>query len=163
MKTFAVLFLLLSLPASAAKSAPSFRGELLSGEKTSLEARLKPGRVLLVSFWATWCVPCLQELATVKEKLAKDPTIPLDVLTVNVDRENRSEVPATIRQLGLEFPVLMDPSQDIFGKYQKGQTLPFSVLISSDKLIEQEFNGYHDSMFDKIREVTARLNPKAGK
>ncbi len=160
MKTLIVSLVLFSSLASA-KTAPSFRGELLAGGKTSLEQAVKKDRLLLVSFWATWCIPCLQELTAVTEKLKKDPSIPLDLLTVNTDREERSEIPVTMRQLGFTFPVVLDPTGDIFGKYQKSSTLPFSVLVNANKEVVAEFNGYHENMFDQILAAIAKM--KAGK
>lgn len=145
--------------AANAKNAPSFRGELLSGGKTSLDSLLKKDRILLLSFWATWCLPCLDELTHVNDRLKKDPKLPIDLVSVNIDREQRSEIPATMRQMGFDFPVILDPNAEIFGKYQKATTLPFSVLIFPDKTIDSEFNGYHESMLQKLEQAAAKLKP----
>lgn len=146
-----------------AKNAPSFSGiPLLSGDGTaSLDSLLKPDRVLLLSFWATWCLPCLAELTEVTKQMKANPSLPLDLVTVNTDREERSEIPATMRSNGFTFPVLLDPTGELFGKYQKVPTLPFSVLINPDKTIALEFNGYHEDMFPKIQEVISRLKTRA--
>jgi thiol-disulfide isomerase/thioredoxin len=162
MRRFFLAFLLVAT-VSNAKTAPSFRGELLKGGKTSLDASLKPDRLLLVSFWATWCVPCMEEIEHVKKALEKDPTIPLDVLTINVNREERSEVSSTASQMGIPFPILLDPQSEIFGKYQKASTLPYSVLIGPDRNIEAEFNGYHPTMFEKIHQAALKLKKPASK
>lgn len=151
------LILCVAASLASAKTAPSFRGDLLAGGKTSLDAIVKKDRLVLLSFWATWCVPCLQELTAVTEKMKKEPGVPVDLMTINVDREDRSAIPATMRELKLEFPVVLDPTGDIFGKYQKASTLPFSVLINPKKEIVEEFNGYHDGMFDKIKAAAAKL------
>jgi peroxiredoxin len=142
-----------------AKNAPSFTAiPLLSGDGTaSLESLLKPDRVLLLSFWATWCLPCLGELTEVTKQMKNNPSLPLDLVTVNTDREERSEIPVTMRTNGFTFPVLLDPTGELFGKYQKAPTLPYSVLINPDKTIALEFNGYHEDMFPKIQEAVARL------
>ncbi len=145
--------------AANAKNAPGFRGELLNGGKTSLDTLVKKDRLLLLSFWATWCLPCLDELTHVNDRLKKDPQLPIDLVTVNIDREQRSEIPATLRQMGFSFPVILDPNAEIFGKYQKATTLPFSVLILPDKTIDSEFNGYHESMLQKLEQAAAKLKP----
>lgn len=142
-------------------SAPSFRGELLTGGKTSLDQIVKPNRLVLLSFWATWCIPCIQELKEVTTKLAAEPSLPIDLVTVNIDREDRSEVPALMKQLGFSFPVVMDPTSEIFGKYQKAGTPPFTVLISPKKEILHTFSGYHDTMFSTVKK-TAEAFQKAG-
>src|SRR5262249_18836109 len=96
--------------AGAAKLAPSFSADLMGGNKVSLKESLKPGRLLLVSFWATWCTPCIEELRTVSEKLKADPNLPLDILTINVDTsETSSDVKPTLKLYSFKFPVILDP------------------------------------------------------
>lgn len=48
-----------------AKQAPQFQGETLDGKRVSLKQSLRPGRSLILCFWASWCTPCLQELKEV--------------------------------------------------------------------------------------------------
>ncbi len=153
-----LLSIVLISSVSQGKMAPAFKNvELLGGGKASLDSVVKPDRLLLLSFWATWCLPCLQELTSVTEKLKKDPSLPIDLVTVNIDREERSEIPATMRQLGFSFPVILDPNSEIFAKYQKATTPPYSALINSKKEIVAEFSGYHESMFAEIQAVAAKL------
>ena len=152
-----LLALLLASSISYGKTAPSFRGELLSGGKISLEASVKSDRLLFLSFWATWCIPCMQELTEISNLLKAEPSLPMDLITVNIDRESRSEIPATMRENGFSFPVVLDPTGDIYGKYQKTPTLPFSVLVNPSKEIVETFNGYHETMIPKIRAAIAKL------
>lgn len=162
MKRLALLALIASSVVFA-KAAPTFRGDLLEGGKASLDSLSKPDRLLLVSFWATWCIPCMEELTHVQKKLKENPSMPLDLITVNVDDEQRSEVPATMRQMGFSFPVILDPTKQILGKYHKAGTLPYSVLISPSREIEAEFNGYHESMFDKVNQAIDKMrSPRKG-
>lgn len=92
------LFVLLMMAGTglAARPAPTFRGDLMDGGSFSLHEALKPGRSLLVCFWASWCVPCMKELKLVKEKLLSDPSLPLDLVTVN---EDTSETAADVGPL----------------------------------------------------------------
>ncbi|MBY0371467.1 TlpA family protein disulfide reductase [bacterium] len=132
--------------------APNFRGEILGGSTASVEKFLQPDKLLLVSFWATWCLPCMDELTHVRDYLKAHPDFPLTVLTVNVDTEQRSEVGATVRQMDIPFPVLMDGQMEILRKFHKEGSIPFSVVLDSKREILDRFSGYHDSMFGKIAE-----------
>ena len=152
-----ILVLLLISASALGASAPSFRGELLGGGKTSLEQALPKDKLLLVSFWATWCVPCMEELTHVRDYLEKNPTFPLAVLTINVDDEQRSEVAATVKQMKLPFAVVMDGQKEILRKYHKDSTLPFSVIVAPSREILAKFNGYHESMFKEIAELAKKL------
>lgn len=154
-KAFLILTLTLS-SLSLAKVAPSFQGEAMGGGKVTLKDKLKKDRVLLLSFWATWCTPCLEELNQVSTKMKAEPQLPLDLLTVNVDTsETASDVKPTLKLHKFEMPVVLDPKHEIFAKYHDAKSLPFSVLIGANGNIEATFNGYHEDMFAKIKEAIA--------
>ncbi len=135
-----------------ALSAPDFRERTLEGKQLNLREQLKPGRVLLLTFWATWCGPCLDELRTVTAQLAKETTLPLDVISVNVDApDTQADVRPVAKLNGLKFPIVMDAKQEIFGRYHPQKTLPFSVLIDERGAVVTTFSGYQESMFATIR------------
>ena len=152
-----VLFLIFSLCSfSFAKIAPGFQGELLSGGRVSLNEELAKdnSKALLLCFWASWCAPCMQELKQVTEKLKNDPSLPLRVLTVNVDTaETASDVKPTLKLYQFKVPVIADQKHEIFSKYQDAKTLPFSVLIKPNGEIAETFSGFHEEMFAKVREA----------
>ena len=156
MRKLGVFLALVFSVGGRANTAPPFHGELLNGGRVSLAQYQKKDRALFLSFWASWCGPCLQELHTVTEKLKADPSIPLDVLAVNVDTsETTSDVKPAVRLHQIAFPVVLDPKHDIFSKYQKSKTLPFSVLIAPTGEIVATFTGYHEEMFDKVKKLLA--------
>lgn len=153
---FAFLVVSILSTVSLAKVAPSFQGELIGGGRVSLSEELAKdnSKGLLLCFWATWCAPCMQELKQVTEKLKNDPTLPLRVLTVNVDTaETSSDVKPTLKLYQFKIPVITDPKHEIFAKYQDAKTLPFSVLIKPNGEIAETFNGFHEEMFTKAREA----------
>jgi peroxiredoxin len=136
------------------KLAPSFQGELLGGGRISLAEELAKdkSKALLLCFWASWCAPCMQELKQVTEKLKNDPSLPVRVLTVNVDTaETASDVKPTLKLYQFKVPVIFDQKHEIFSKYQDSNSLPFSVLIKPNGEIAETFNGFHDGMFSKVR------------
>ena len=109
---------------------------------------------LILSFWATWCSPCMVELKSIMEKLQAGPPLSFDVLTVNVDpSETMSDVKPTLKLYKLDLPVILDPKHEIFSKYQDSKTLPFSVLISSKGEIVATFSGFSEDMFIRARKM----------
>ncbi len=156
------LFLLVTLTTLAfGKVAPSFKGETLDGKRVSLASSLAAGKPLLLCFWATWCTPCLEELKNVKEKMKADPTLALQLLTVNVDTsETSSDVSSTLRLYDFKFPVIQDANHDIFGLYQPSKTLPFSALITPQGDIATTFSGYDPEMFTQVKKLTSKTQKK---
>jgi len=147
-------FLVLWLVASSlyAKPAPLFHADVLGGGKLSLAENLKPGRGTLVSFWATWCSPCMEELKHLAKVLGKDSKIPIDVITVNVDTsETSSDVRSTARLEKILFPIALDPTHRIFGKYNAEKALPYSVLLNGQGTILKSFQGYQPDMVEQMQ------------
>jgi peroxiredoxin len=113
---------------------------------------------LILCFWASWCTPCLQELKEVSTRLKNDPSLPLDMLAINVDTsETASDVGPTLKLYGFDFPVVMDQKHTIFSKYQGAKSLPFSALISPEGEISKTFSGFDEQMFEEVKK---HLSPK---
>jgi peroxiredoxin len=159
MKTAILGLVMLTQVSALAAIAPSFRGETADGDRVSLSGLLKPNRALLLCFWATWCVPCIEEMRQVSERIKNDPTVPLDVVAVNVDTsETSSDVKPTIRQYGFSFPIILDPKHEIFTRYQQENSLPFSALIDGKGNIRHTFSGYHEEMFAEVKKLAEEKN-----
>lgn len=153
-----ILLCLLFSSVALARIAPSFRAETMDGRSISLRNELKADRVLLLSFWASWCTNCLDELKVVTTNLKTDNHLPLDLLTINVDDgETASEVKPTLRCNDFKFPVVLDPKREIFGKFRSDFSLPFSVLIGPSGEILETFNGYSEDMFSKVKAAIAEF------
>jgi thiol-disulfide isomerase/thioredoxin len=114
--------------AAAAAVPPEFNQEItaLDGSKTTL-AQKYPGKVILVNFWATWCVPCLEEIPYLIDLQHQYAGKGLVVVGVAMDQEGKSKVEpyVTTRKFNVNgTPQLMD----------------YDIVIGNDKLAEQ-FGG----------------------
>lgn len=76
----------------------------LKGNRTSL-SELR-GKIVLVSFWATWCPPCRKEMADLDQLYAQYQQQGLVVLSIS--SESSSTVKNFIRSIGYRPPVLLD-------------------------------------------------------
>jgi thiol-disulfide isomerase/thioredoxin len=100
------------------------------------------GRILLVNFWATWCEPCRDELATLnklQEQLAGKPFV---VLLINYG-EARARVADFVKRESIAFPVLLDPNQDA-SKSWRVRVLPSSFLVGPDGRVRYSVFGEID-------------------
>ncbi len=89
---------------------PEFSGRTPEGQTVSL-ARLR-GRVVLLNFWATWCLPCKEEMPVFQQLHRDFAPQGLTVLGINV-REGASEIREYARELSLTFPLVLDPNGKI--------------------------------------------------
>jgi thiol-disulfide isomerase/thioredoxin len=85
------------------------------------------GRVVLVNFWATWCLPCLREMPGIKRLQEVMAGRPFQVLAVNVEESER-RIRGFKERLDLDFVMLRDGSGRAFRTW-KVRVFPTSYLI----------------------------------
>src|SRR5712691_5386896 len=107
---------------------PAFNSSTPAGQTVAL-AELR-GRVVLLTFWTTWCAECRPEMPLF-ESLHRDfATQGLAVLGVNV-REGTGAIALYAQELGLTFPLVVDPQGSITTAYGV-IGLPTAFLIGRD-------------------------------
>lgn len=126
---------LVGTPGVLSGAAPSrLAGELDAGGLVAAIAREK-GRVVLVNFWATWCVPCREEFPLLSRLQLRHRSAGLSVLGVSTDFQK--EKPAVEKFLGQQKPSFPNYRKKSGGDDQEfieavdsswGGELPFSVL-----------------------------------
>lgn len=157
------LMLAIALPAFAGDAAQTqddktpasdYIGQALDGKKVLLSEHA--GKVVVVSFWATWCPYCLKELPILNgmQKLAGKEQ--MHVVAVNT--EERAVFRKVVRALDkLDLSFAYDPDKRAQGAYGvKG--IPHMMIIGRDGKILHVHRGYADSMLDQIvDEINAAL------
>jgi thiol-disulfide isomerase/thioredoxin len=116
--------------------APDFTLAALEGPPITL-SDLR-GRWVLVNFWATWCVPCRQEMPYLAA-LAETHRDTLTVLAVNM-REQPEEVAAFAAELEIDLPILLAPDNQTLLAYGV-RGLPMSFLVAPDGVLAQRIAG----------------------
>jgi peroxiredoxin len=100
-------------------------------------------QVILLNFWATWCVPCLGEMPELEKLHQRYRDQGLLVVGVSMDGpESVANVQPTVRRYGLTYPILLDEETRVVGVYNPRRDAPFSVLIDRQGRIVQRFVGY---------------------
>ncbi|MCJ7498336.1 MAG: TlpA family protein disulfide reductase [candidate division Zixibacteria bacterium] len=136
---FLILFCLSSL--TQAEQAPNFVAKDLDGKKVELKEVLEGGPVL-ISFWATWCKPCIKELGELQKVYKKYKAAGFEILAVDVDGPRSiSKVRTMVQGLKWEFPVLWDESKEIYRRYQV-LGIPHTVLIDGSGEIRYTHTTY---------------------
>ena len=138
---FAMTMLVASLAYAATVSgpAPNFALQSNAGGQVSL-ASLK-GKVVMVNFWATWCVPCRQEMPHLEALYQKYNSLGFELLAVNVEKNNAEGARRWLQETPVTFPVLFD-SENQVTKLYKVQTMPSTVIIGRDGTMRFMHNGY---------------------
>src|SRR5262245_23876841 len=85
------------------------------------------GKVVLLNFWATWCVPCREEMPALQTLAHELGPRGLAVVAVNF-KESRKEIEGFVKQHDLRFPILLDADGRTAERYQVF-ALPTTVLV----------------------------------
>jgi peroxiredoxin len=134
--------------------APDFAGvEVVQG---AIEPRLAAlrGRVVVLEFWATWCVACRALLPALNELHERYDAEGATVVGVTMDPVDKAANDAS--QLGLLYPVLSDPEGTMSQNYQ-AYALPTVFVIDRSGVVRDVFVGYHPASIQRMRQTLERL------
>jgi peroxiredoxin len=96
---------------------PAFTLATLDGGRASLETW--KDKLAILNFWATWCQPCTDEMASLEALWRAYRGRGLVVIGASVDRgAPRPLIDPYVRNLGLTFPILLDPDSKTAGAWR---------------------------------------------
>lgn len=99
------------------------------GVSMPFTSRIK--RPTMISFWATWCVPCLRELPTVGRFKAMADAAGIDVLTVSEDKEGAGPAMKLLAEKGLSaLPLVVDADGSV-AKSLGVRGMPTTLIINA--------------------------------
>ena len=88
------------------------------------------GKVVMVNFWATWCVPCRQEMPHLQALYERYNSLGFELLAVNVEKTIPRARASGSRRTPVTFPVLFDPKNEV-SKLYKVVAMPSTVLVGA--------------------------------
>lgn len=141
-------------PERAGARAPSVDLPLLDGPARLQLVALR-GRPVVLSFWATWCGPCLEELPVIErlQKQRRDDAPP--IFAINVDEpgpDRERAVRGVVRRLGLTMPIALDDGGTAAA--YSIETIPTLVRVGADGAIEHLWDRPLDE--DALRDALNR-------
>jgi thiol-disulfide isomerase/thioredoxin len=118
--------------APSGQAAPAFKARSLDGAAWTEQGRADG--YVLVDFWASWCQPCLEEIPALNALQAKyGPSGRLVVLGLSVDKGGETALRASVKKLGIVYPVAAaDPA--VAAAY-KVQGFPSAFLLRRGKVL----------------------------
>lgn len=121
-------------PMTQGQPAPTFTLPVI-GQSTTFA--LKPGKVTVIDFWATWCQPCLKSLPKLEALHKQHPEI--DVVAINIDDAN--DAADLFKEEGYTM-LLVEGDRQTQAQYGV-DAIPHTVLIDKAGRVQRVLRGGH--------------------
>jgi len=150
----ALIFTLIStVAAQAATQMPSFSLESVRDGRI-VNSDVFTGKVLLLTFFATWCPPCAEEVPALVKLQKEHAAAGFSVVGLSVDQTGPASVAKFMKKQQINYPVLMAESrttQDFGGVYG----IPVAFLVNKSGNVVKKYTGYvqHEILERDIRSL----------
>ncbi|MDE1043911.1 MAG: TlpA disulfide reductase family protein [Nitrospinaceae bacterium] len=118
--------------------APRFSLRNLKGNMEGLDDHL--GKVIVVNFWATWCVPCVKEMPSFENLYRRYRSQGLTLLAVSLDKGDSTKVQEFADKHKLSFPILLD-TKGVAEKLYPSFSIPFTYVIDKQGRVVARVDG----------------------
>lgn len=158
MNKLVVFFLLISATASAQKEMPNVSIKSVDNKSFNVKNDFaEKDKIYVFSFWATWCVPCINELDAINEHYADwSKELNMEVVAVSID-DSRTQKRVKPLLNGKKWPytVLSDGNQDL--KRALGiANVPYTIVVKNKKVVYIH-NGYsqgaENELYEKLKQL----------
>jgi peroxiredoxin len=124
------------------RQAPPLVGQTLDGHTLTLEQFR--GKPVLVTFWATTCPSCIEEMPHLIELYRELNPKGLEIIGVAMSYDPPEQVRAMAQQRQIPYPIVLDSKEHIAREFDNVRLTPTTVLISPDGRILQYQLGLLD-------------------
>ncbi|MBZ5508557.1 MAG: TlpA family protein disulfide reductase [Acidobacteriia bacterium] len=135
-----VIFVLLCFATAACQSQPQLSLKDMDGKAHSLSDYR--GKIVVLNFWATWCVPCRDEMPIFVEAQKKFGQRNLVILAASLDdARTQKYVRKFVKTYKMDFPVLLDASAELMARFGLGETVPSTIFLDTQGNIVDKIQG----------------------
>ena len=150
-----ILFILLGNLMFGQKSLPKSTLKTLSGKTTNLQEISEENDLIIVSLWATWCVPCKNELDAINEVYSEwqeETNVVLYAISVD-DSRTVKRVKPLINGKNWDYEVLLDTNNEL--KRALGSSaIPLTLIIKDGKIVYRHSGyvpGSEEDLYEEIK------------
>jgi peroxiredoxin len=140
-------------------SVPDIDVKDMEGNSVSFKSAIDTNKLTIVSFWATWCGPCIKELEAINEVYEEWQTaFNVDLIAVSIDdSRNSKKVKPKVLGLGWDYTVLLDENSDL-ARAMNVVNPPMLFVINQRGEVVYTHAGYspgsEDELEEKLEELT---------
>ena len=137
-------------------SLPISKLKTLEGTIVSTENLAEKDQVLVISLWATWCVPCINELDAIQENYSdwqEETNFKLVAISIDNARTS-SRVKPLVNGKEWDYEILLDTNQD-FKRAINANTIPHVLIVKNNKILYSHSGytpGSEIELYEKVKE-----------
>jgi len=130
-----------------------------SGKKIAFNQTIEKGKITVISFWATWCIPCKKEIKSMSMKLpAWKKEADFNYITISIDEARAEGIVRTYAiSQGWTFPFYIDANSDL-KRSLSFQNVPYTMIIDKSGKVVFTHTGYEEGgeseIFAKVKELS---------
>lgn len=126
--------------------APALTVTALDGAGFDLDAMR--GKVVLVSFWATWCAPCLEEMPALEKYYRKHKADGFEIIALSTDKPgNRAKVQKVLAKFSFPGAMASEASRNGFGR---PDAVPVSYVVDAHGNIRDKFIAIDEDLLNEV-------------
>lgn len=149
-----IFFSLFYLSAFSQTELPNMTLKNLDGTDVNIQDISKNDQIVIVSLWATWCVPCINELDAISEvwdTWQKETNVKLYAISVDDARSVRRVRPM-INGKSWDYDFLLDTNNDL-RRVLGAATVPLTMVVKNNKILYRHSGytpGAEDELYEKV-------------
>ena len=121
------------------REAPTYAARSLAGDSVSLA--LLRGKPVLLNVWATWCLPCKEEIPYLESLHGKHAAQGLQIIGVSVDaRGDEQRINEFAKDFSMTYPIWRDPDERVNSRFL-AIGVPSTYLIDRDGVLRWKHLG----------------------
>lgn len=153
--TLALTFICGALFAQNAKMPENISLKTLDGKTVQSSVIQNDGKILILSFWATWCKPCNSELDAIKEvydEWQSETGVKLVAVSID-DARSAARVKPWVDGKDWPFEVYLDQNKDLARAMNVGADVPYTFIINGNGEIVWQHKGYQPGNEEELIEA----------
>ena len=153
-----VIAFTLSFTSDNKRSLPTENVKSLDGKIVSTSTFQNDGNPIIISFWATWCKPCVHELNTIAEVYEdwqEETGVKLIAISVDNSRTSGGVMPM-VNGKGWEYEVYLDENGD-FKRAMGVNVVPHTFLVDGNGNIVWQHTSFTEGSELELIELVRRL------
>lgn len=157
-KKIIALFLFISVLTFGQAPLPDVTLKTLVGQSVTTEEIAENHELMIISLWATWCVPCKNELdaiAEVYQDWMSETGVVYYAVSID-DARTSNRIKPMVNGKDWEFEILLDQNSDLKRAFGIS-TVPFTAIIKKGEIVYNHVGyspGYEDELYEQLLKYT---------